>query len=224
MVEYKGENVPLYGDENIEPLGGGYNIIQSKSYYRFGSDAVALAHFAAENITNADRALDLCSGCGIIGIMLNIERGCAVTGVEIDKRLFDMSERSARLNGLDRVKFINADAREFCVDPSDKFDAVVCNPPYYKINSKPALVAPAANSELSVTLSDITEAARRTLKTGGALYMSHITNRLDEVIYACNESGLTVKRLVINKNLKTFLLRAVLGAKQHLDVQVKEYK
>lgn len=218
------DGVPLFAGEKTEPLGGGFNIIQSVSGYRFGSDAVELAHFAARHVKRTDSVLDLCSGCGIIGIMLAIDVGCSVTGVEIDKTLFSMSVRSAELNGLDGVKFINADARrrDFCAGRT--FDAVVCNPPYYKQASSPASVAPSANSEINITLGEVVSAAERAVKQSGALFLTHVTTRLDEVICACRDVGLTVKQLVINPNGKTFMLRAVRGAKPHVTLEIKEYR
>lgn len=208
--------------EKAEPLGDGYYIIQKTDGYRFGADAVALAHFAEEKVTRRDRVLDLCSGCGIIGIMLAISSGAQVDCVEIDGEIAGMSRRSMQLNGLNNIVVTDADARQLGGEINAKYDAVVCNPPYYKVNSKPTAIAPQANSEISITLSDVVSIAKRALKVGGALYMTHISSRLDEVVCACRDSGLTVKELVINPNGKTFMLRAVRGGKQGMTLTVKE--
>lgn len=209
--------------EKAEPLGEGYYIIQSENGYRFGADAVALAHFAERDITWRNKVLDLCSGCGIIGIMLAISTGAQVSCVEIDRDMCFMSGRSVGLNGLKNVMILNDDARRLDTYNNGCFDAVVCNPPYYKVSSKPTLVAPSANSEISITLLDVVNIAKRALKVGGALYMTHVTSRLDEVMCACRDNGLTVKKLVINPNGKTFMLRAVRGGKQGMTLTVKEY-
>lgn len=209
--------------EKAEPLGDGYYIIQSENGYRFGADAVALAHFASGFADEKSRVFDLCSGCGIIGIMLAIARGCNVDGAELSSDLHDMSMRSCTLNGLTGVRFVNADVR--CLDEfaAAKYDLVVCNPPYYNSDSKPTAVAPEANSEITVTLSDIIAAAKRLLKVGGSLCMVHISSRLDEVVCACRDNGLTVKKLVINPNGKTFMVRAVRGGKPYMALEIKEY-
>lgn len=209
--------------EKAEPLGDGYYIIQSENGYRFGADAVALAHFASEYADEKSSVFDLCSGCGIIGIMLAIAHGCNVDGAELSSDLHDMSVRSCELNNLTNLRFVNADVKRLDEFAAAKYDLVVCNPPYYKANSKPTAVAPEANSEITVTLSDIFAAAKRLLKVGGSLCVVHISSRLDEVMCACRDNGLTVKKLVINPNGKTFMLRAVRGGKQGLSVTVKEY-
>lgn len=209
--------------EAAEPLGDGYYIIQQKDGYRFGSDAVALAHYASEFVGKNSRVFDLCSGCGIIGIMLAISASCEVDGAELDGKLHDMSVRACLLNNLDGVRFYNADVKNLSDFSAAKYDVVVCNPPYYKADSKPTSVAPSANSELTVMLFDIISAAKRLLKVGGALFMVHISSRLDEVVCACRDNGLTVKNLIINPNGKTFMLRAVRGGKPYMALEIKEY-
>lgn len=216
MVEFKGEQVTLYDDERAEPLGGGYYIIQSDSWYRFGSDAVALAHFASKKMKRTDRVVELCSGCGVISVMLAADVGCGVTGVELDGKLFGMSERSRRLNGLADIEFVNGDVRGF----SGTYDAVVCNPPFFKAGSKKTALCPHCNQELTVTAADIISAAKRCLKVGGALYLVYTATRLDEMFALCRENGLTPKELVVNPNGKTFLLRAVRGGKLGMTVRV----
>lgn len=209
--------------EKAEPLGDGYYIIQNENCYRFGSDAVSLAHYASGFACKNSRLFDLCSGCGIIGIMIAIARGCEVDGAELDGELWDMSVRACALNGLDSVRFYNADVKDLSEFSAAVYDIAVCNPPYYKTGSKPTAVAPQANSELTVTLSDIVCAAKRLLKVGGALIMVHISSRLDEVLCECNRNGLAPKELVINPNGKTFMLRAVRGGKQGMTLKIKEF-
>lgn len=209
--------------EKAEPLGDGYYIIQSENGYRFGSDAIALAHFASGFINKNSRVFDLCSGCGIIGIMLALSKGCTVGGEEIDGALCDMSNRSCALNALDNVHFINADIRNIDELLAAQYDTVVCNPPYYKADSKPSSVAPQANSERTVTLAQVVSAAKRLLKVGGSLCMVHISARLDEVLIECNRNGLAPKELIVNPNGKTFMLRAVRGGKQGMTLKIEEY-
>lgn len=227
--------------EAAEPLGDGFFILQRRDAYRFGSDSVALAKFASGDIRRGFDVLDLCSGCGIVGMLVAVSTGARVLGVELDETLFDMSVRSAKLNKLADVSFINADLREkngFYPRGSDdkdeisgkssnvknkKFDAVVCNPPFYKANSKPSEISPAANSELTVTFRDVARVAANSLERGGATYFVHTAARLDEVLCVCREFGLTPKKLTVNRNGKTFLLKCVKGGKSGLAVKTEEF-
>ncbi len=218
-------DVPLKAGEKIEPLDDGYGIIQSAELYRFGTDAVALAKFAAARITRENRVLDLCSGCGVVGILIAVATGARVDGAELDGALCDMSVRSCALNGLDGVRFYNADVRDLTLADVGGigYDAVVCNPPFYKRGTVPRKIAPAASCELTVEFGDIVRAAKRMLTQRGEFYFVHTATRLDETLCVCGENGLTPKTLVMNANAKTFLLRCVRGGKLGMDVSVKEF-
>ncbi len=214
-------------NEVVEPLDDGKIIIQPKDGYRFGGDAVALFRFASAHIGSGDKVFDLCSGCGIVGILVAISTGAEVTGAEIDGALCDMSVRSAAANGLDGVKFFNADIRKASELPEvfmpKAYDAVVCNPPFFKADSRARKTAPSANSEITATFSDAVNAAAVVLKCGGELFVVHTASRLDEVLGTCSGSGLMPKELVINANGKTFLLRAVKGGRQGMTVRTEAF-
>lgn len=218
------DGVAVCDGEAVEPLDDAHSIIQPVDGYRFGGDAIALFKYAAQNVLGGARAFDLCSGCGIIGISLALAVGCEVSGAELDTRLCDMSNRSCAVNGLDRVEFRNVDIKH--IDRAFKrasYDVVTCNPPFFKADSKPRAVAPAANSELTATFDDIARAAAYLLKDGGAAYFVHTAARLDEILHTCRERGLMPKELTVNVNGKTFLLKCVRGAKQGLVVKTSRF-
>lgn len=213
--------IRLSDGERMEPLDSENVIIQSVDGYRFGSDSVALAHFAAERLKKGARVFDLCSGCGIIGIMLAIE-GFNVDGAEIDRDQWDRSVRSVGANQLDNACFYNADIKELGGFERASYHGVVCNPPFYKASAYIGKNAQ-ANAELTVTLSDVAAAARRLLRVNGSFFLVYTAERLDEAMTLCTQNDLFVKELAINKNCKTFMLRAVKGAKRGMNVIVKEY-
>ena len=216
-------NVTISDGENVEPLDGTHYIIQPKNGYRFGEDAVKLSKFACGFIKRGAFVLDLCSGCGIVGILVEIERGAKVIGAEIDERACDMANRSARLNGLN-AEFFNIDVRDIQALKSavgdKRFDAVTVNPPFYKAGSKPGKIRPEASSELTVTFKDIAAAAKAVLRPRGEFFVVHTSSRLDEVLGICKNNMLTPKNLIVNNNGKTFLLRCVLGGNSGLTVSV----
>lgn len=208
----------LYACERAEPLDERNIIIQSENDYRFGSDSVSLYKFAERFLKGGERVFDLCSGCGIIGILLAIA-GYSVTGAEIDEAQWDRSVRSCAANGLYNVRFMRADIRSLRLDGAP-YDAVVCNPPFFKANSRASRIAPQANAEMSVTFSDVVGAAARLLRMGGQFFLVHTATRLDEVLCSCLRAGLTPKNLTLGRNCKTFMLRAVRGGKLGLKTEI----
>ena len=110
MRLYGGVNI-LKDNERIDDLEfHNLKIIQNKSWFCFGIDAVILSDFA-KNIKHNSDIIDLCSGTGIISILLSKKVfPKSITAIEIQKDVAEMSERSIKLNNLqDIIKVYNTD-------------------------------------------------------------------------------------------------------------------
>ena len=196
------KNNLLKENERIDSLQrNGYSIIQNSTRFCFGMDAVLLTEFV--NLKKGDRVIDLCTGTGVIPILL-----CAKSqaehfeAVEIQEETADMAKRSVILNNLeDRIDVKCEDLNNLkSVFENASFDAVTVNPPYM-IPGK-ALVNPdeskaIARHEIKCTLRDVLSESSRLLKNGGKLFMVHKPERLDEIIVAMKEVKLEPKRLRI---------------------------
>ncbi len=111
---------------------------QPKSGYRFSIDAVLLAHFL--KVKTADQILDIGCGCGIIGLILAYRHNRivqAITGLEIQAELAELSRRNSRVNGYDHIiNTITGDLNEIStLIQAESYSSVVCNPPFYKHSS-----------------------------------------------------------------------------------------
>ena len=110
----RGEDV-----ERIDDLQRrGCRIIQRPELFCFGMDAVLLSAWAAAR--RGDHVLDLCSGNGIVPILMDarlseeIRREGSVhfTGVEINSISVDLALRSAQMNGQsERIRFLQGDVK-----------------------------------------------------------------------------------------------------------------
>ena len=196
------KNNLLKENERIDSLQrNGYSIIQNSTRFCFGMDAVLLTEFV--NLKKGDRVIDLCTGTGVIPILL-----CAKSqaehfeAVEIQEETADMAKRSVILNNLeDRIDVKCEDLNNLkSVFENASFEAVTVNPPYM-IPGK-AIVNPdeskaIARHEIKCTLNDVLSESSRLLKNGGKLFMVHKPERLDEIIVAMKEVKLEPKRLRI---------------------------
>src|SRR5690625_6508258 len=95
--------VQLFDDERLDYLlaDDSMEIIQSPSVFSFSLDAVLLAHFTYVPIKRG-RILDLCTGNGVIPLLLSRRSHAHISGVEIQQRLMDMARRNVQLNQLER--------------------------------------------------------------------------------------------------------------------------
>ncbi|TFJ93016.1 tRNA1(Val) (adenine(37)-N6)-methyltransferase [Lentibacillus salicampi] len=194
--------VQLFDDERFDYLLAEDNmhIIQSPDVFAFSLDAVLLAHFAYVPIKKG-HILDLCTGNGVIPLLLSRRTHGSITGVEIQKRLFDMARRSVELNGLEnRLTMIHGDLKEMKdVLGHSTFDVVTCNPPYF---ATPAKTEHNQNDHLTVarhevhsTLEDVVKASKLHVRPGGKVAMVHRPGRLVDILTLFRQYKIEPKRL-----------------------------
>lgn len=222
-------NVICGEDERIDDLQrNGYRIIQKKKGFCFGMDAVLLSGFA--QVKEGEMAVDLGTGTGIIPILLEAKtKGKHFTGLEIQKEVAEMAERSVRLNHLeDRVDIVRGDIKEASrLFGKASFDVVTSNPPYMNDNhglKNPDLPKAIARHEVFCTLDDVCREASLLLRSGGRFYMVHRPHRLAEIITALKTYRLEPKRMKLvhpfaDKDANMVLIEAVRGGRSMMKVE-----
>lgn len=218
----------LLCDEELEELGlNGLKIIQSRSLYRFTSDAIELTKFASAKKNEV--LADFCSGSGIVAMhfyALNKSIVKAAHLFELQPALADMSRRSVLLNGLEGFFSVhNTPVQEIGAEFNGSFSLILCNPPYKRAGSGDANLTESeriARHEVSVTLEEIVSVAARKLKYGGRLCMVHRADRMADVICTMRKYGLEPKRLqlrgVAGKTPHAVLIEGVKGGNPGLAV------
>ncbi|MFC5701312.1 tRNA1(Val) (adenine(37)-N6)-methyltransferase [Cohnella faecalis] len=197
MAETANTDAILQPGERLDDLlSYDMRIIQSSEVFSFSLDAVLLARFAA--LPPRGRILDLCTGNGVIPLLLTTRTSACVDAVEIQPRLADMARRSIRLNGLEeRISVIEDDLRAW-TPPNGEYDAVTVNPPYMPLQSgdrKENIHQAMARHEIGCTLEDVVAACARCVKTGGRVSMVHRPSRLVEITEAMRRHRLEPKRM-----------------------------
>ncbi len=167
-------------------FNGRLKIIQDQKGYRFSIDAVLLA--AHIKPRTGDRIVDLGTGCGIIPLILSYRYpGVRIYGVEVQKELAEMATINVNENRLDdRITILCQNMKSLKLeDFSGPVDMVITNPPYRKSNSgriNPNSQRALARHELTVTLYDVVETAKRILRVHGKFIMVYPADRLSDVI------------------------------------------
>lgn len=217
----------IFDDERIDDLEfKGLKIIQSPSCFCFGIDAVLLSDFAKEIKKNSVVA-DLCSGNGIVSILLSGKcEASKFYAVEIQQNIANMAARSIELNHLqDKIEVLNTDLK-LLPDTFENgtFDSIVCNPPYMKANS--GLINDCeekiiARHEVMCSLEDVISVSVKLLKNSGTFYMVHRPDRLVDIISLLRKYRLEPKVLQLvqpfaDKVPNLLLIKAVKNAKAFL--------
>ena len=191
-------------------------------------DAVLLCAFS--KIENGDNVLDMCSGNGVIPILLKGRTGGRhFTGLEIQTEIADMAERSVKMNRLEKkIEIVRGDIKEASrIFGAASFDVVTTNPPYMNDAhglKNPTEVKAISRHEVLCTLDDVVREGAKVLKPGGRMYMVHRPHRLIEILGTMTRYKLEPKRMKMvhpfqDKEANMVLIEAVRGGGAWMKVE-----
>ncbi|MFD0695710.1 tRNA1(Val) (adenine(37)-N6)-methyltransferase [Paenibacillus sp. GCM10027628] len=193
------KQVPLLPTERIDDLlTHDLKIIQSEQVFSFSLDAILLARFCS--VAPKGRMIDLCTGNGVVPLLLTTRTRAEIWGVEIQERLADMAVRNVLLNGLEeRLHMIQGDLRTIVQTLGHgQFDTVTVNPPYLPVPNGEQNInehIAAARHEIHCTLEDVVATSAKLVKSGGKVAMVHRATRLVDIISLMRQYRLEPKRL-----------------------------
>ena len=227
-------DIKLRENERIDDLEfRNLKIIQNKDGFCFGIDAVLLSDFA-KDIKRNSTVMDLGTGTGIISILLCGKTELKkVTGVEVQKEVYDMACRSAKLNNLkDRFEVINENILNLeNIFENNSFDVIVTNPPYKKQNTgvtnddERKLIS---RHEILANLSDFIKVSSKMLKDKGEFYMVHRPERMVDIFSLMRKYKIEPKevRLVFSNEKnppKMVLIKGVKNGGEYLKFRENLY-
>lgn len=213
--------VELKQDERLDYLlAEELRIIQSPSVFSFSLDAVLLARFASVPKTRG-AIVDLCSGNGVVPLLMSARTKVPIIGVEIQERLYDMAVRSVAYNGLgEQIRMVHGDLKQSPQQlGKEKYTLVTCNPPYFLTPSQNEMNAnehfAIARHEIMCTLEDCIVSASQLLKQGGKAAFVHRPGRLLDIVTLMRTYRLEPKRIRFvypkagNKEANTVLVEGI---------------
>ncbi|MEH6943592.1 tRNA1(Val) (adenine(37)-N6)-methyltransferase [Bacillus sp. JJ722] len=210
----------LKADERLDYLlAEELRIIQSPSVFSFSLDAVLLARFVSVPIVKG-QLVDLCSGNGVIPLLLSTRTRGKIIGVEIQERLYDMAIRSIEYNQLsDQLEMMHRDLKGVPKEIGySKYDVVTCNPPYFptpsaeEINKNKHFAI--ARHEILCNLEDVIQTSSHLLKQGGKAAFVHRPGRLTDILTLMRKYRIEPKRIqfvhpMIGKEANTVLIEGI---------------
>lgn len=173
-------------------------IIQSDEVFSFSMDAVLLARFAG--LPKRGKVLDLCTGNGVIPLLVSTRTEASIEGIEIQPRIADMARRSVILNELgDQIMIREGDLRALSgITGYGVYDAITVNPPYMPLNGSDITLnehQAIARHEIHCTLEEVLKACMHLVRTGGKVSMVHKPQRIGEIITLMRKYRLEPKRI-----------------------------
>lgn len=177
-----------------------YKIYQDTDMFCFSLDSILLANFVTIN-KNIKNIMDIGCGNAPIPLVLTTKTNANITGVEIQKDVYDLAFKSVKYNKCDnQITVINDDINSLYKKyESDSFDVITCNPPYFKVNEKTkqniSEYKKIARHELTLNLEDICKISRKLLKNNGVLALVHRPDRMIEIFDTMRKNNIEPKRI-----------------------------
>jgi tRNA1Val (adenine37-N6)-methyltransferase len=210
-------------------LGGRVTLIQPRRGFRSSLDPVLLARFLAAPY---GRFLDI--GCGTGALSFSLLAGDARAtgvGVELQPRLARLTALGCERNGVgDRFTLIEGDVRTAATSAGlapESFDLVATNPPFRRVErgqSSPHAERAVANHEVTLTLAEWLDVARRAVRPDGRVGVVYAAERLPELLAGMSERDLTPVRLravhpFVDRAAVRVLVEAQRGSRRPLSVE-----
>ncbi len=183
----------LLGYENIK-------IYQNNDMFKFSLDSILLPNFVTIN-KNIKRILDIGTGNAIIPIVLALKTSAKIEGVEIQKEVSVLANKSVKYNKLEnQIEIINDDIKNYVKNTqSETFDIITCNPPFFKVNENSHLneskYKVIARHEVMINLEDILEISKKLLKNDGILGLVHRPERLVDILTTMRKYNIEPKKI-----------------------------
>ena len=212
-------------------------IFQIEEAFKFSLDSILLAELVKFHKYDKN-ILDLCTGNAVIPLVLSTKTNLAITGVEIQEKIYQLGKESIDLNHkTDQIHLIHENISQIRnYFPGNNFDIITCNPPYFKFHHKDFLnqeeMKQIARHEIKTNLEEVIHIASEMIKDKGNFYMVHIPDRLQEIFFYLEKYQFRMKDLFFvypKRGEKSFLVlfRAIktgkIGLKVHSAIYLNEY-
>jgi len=175
-------------------------IVQDNEMFNFSLDSVLLPSFVTIN-KKIDRILDIGCGNAPIPLILSTKTDAKITGVEIQKEVYDLALESISINKKeDQITIINKDINDYYKEiETDTFDVITCNPPFFKYKETSNInkndYKTIARHEVKLNLNQLFSIAKKLLKNNGVIALVHRPERFVEVVEEMKKNNIEPKRV-----------------------------
>lgn len=183
----------LLGYKNIK-------IVQDNEMFNFSLDSVLLPNFVTIN-KKTNNILDIGCGNAPIPLILSTKTKAHITGIEIQKKVYDLAIETIKINNKqNQIEIINDDINNYYKKiETDQYDIITCNPPFFKYKETSNLnkndYKTIARHELKLNLSELFLISKKLLKNNGVVAIVHRPERLVEIFEEMRKNNIEPKKL-----------------------------
>jgi tRNA1Val (adenine37-N6)-methyltransferase len=171
-----------------------FTIIQERSAFKVGTDAVLLGAWA--DVSDVRTALDVGTGTGLLALMMAQRSDAEITAIDIDgPSCEEARENVLRSPWKERIKVIHCPLQDF--KPNRRFDLIISNPPFFRKSLHPSgMGKQISRHDVSLSLSELIAYARPLLQDTGKLCLILPAAESMNIKKVAHESGLILHRIM----------------------------
>lgn len=139
-----------------------FTVFQDRCAMKVGTDGILLGAWA--DMHDCCRVLDIGTGTGLVALMLAQRYdNCRVLSLDVDENAVQQADRNFRESPFSRkLEALHIDFKAFARQSFEKFDAFVCNPPFFKDSlTSPNAFRTLARHDHTLSLHEILEGCHR---------------------------------------------------------------
>ena len=179
-----------------------FTIHQDRTAMKVGTDGVLLGAWAPI-LSSTQRLLDIGTGTGLIALMLaqrmlkeNNNSTFKIDAIDIDQS--SIEQATENISNSPFARFITTHFTSLQdYSPSEKYDAIVCNPPYFVASLKcPDANRTQARHTDTLSFNDLLQHSARLLNSEGTLSVILPVNEGNQLIQLASQYGFSLTKLV----------------------------
>ena len=179
-------------------------VYQDKEMFNYSVDTILLANFVSLN-RFTKRILEVGTNNGALSIFLSERTKTAeIDALEIQEEALKIAEKNLEINNKqDRINLIHGDFNDYAIDQAKKqakkYDVIICNPPFYRLDSssrrKGSDALYVATHEVKLNLEQLIKGSAKIIKQKGYLAIVEPTERLVDLFVLLRKYGFEPKRV-----------------------------
>lgn len=178
-------------------------VYQDKEMFNYSVDTIMLGNFATMN-GSVKRVLDIGTNNGALSLFISERKeDLEIDAVEIQTKAIKIAKKNIKLNKKTNINLINKDFNDFykehAKNQEQKYDLIVCNPPFYKVDAsqkrKGSEELYIATHEVKLNLEQIIMGCAKIIKQKGYLSLVMPTERLIDIFELSRKYGFEPKRI-----------------------------
>lgn len=172
-----------------------FKIEQAEVAMKVGTDGVLLGAWA--NIAQAHSILDIGTGTGLLALMCaQRNHTAAITAIDVNALAYQQAKQNCENSQwANRIHVLQADVKQFAQTTSKLFDAILCNPPYFKATATTINVDRLqARQQEDLTIKQLAESIAQLLKPTGKASLVYPFESIEELSKEFEEVHLKLSR------------------------------